>query len=296
MMEIMGPSLRRALALVLLLSWCPLVGGAQEAESPAEASDDPRIERILELRAELERLLANLPPELRGEVERRWRQRLARLPPPPATSRAPAPGSVAKGEPESALEEETAASAPAALEAVESSPAPEAPATEAKAPEISPPAAPRPTFPAPKRRPVRYEEQGCDTLEAFDGDGDDFLTAADRYWRHFYLLLDGKSGEIESLFELGIRQVAIRLGSYTTDKGARGSIDVARTVRFELVGKAQKRALRGDLMIDADGLARGGELFLVDGGGATVEGHQALRPDLRLESSGGESRRLLCSR
>jgi hypothetical protein len=139
----------------------------------------------------------------------------------------------------------------------------------------------------------------CGTLTAFDSNEDGLVTGADRYWRYFRLELEGGAAAAESsgpasLYDLGIRSIQVELDFYTTADKETGDIDVNDVIRLELLGKGHPAGASGVLVIDADRLARGGEVKLVDGAGGLLAGPQALRPGQALATADGGRLPLLC--
>jgi hypothetical protein len=139
----------------------------------------------------------------------------------------------------------------------------------------------------------------CGTLIPFDSNDDGVLSGADRYWRYLRLELEGGGAGLEvqgpsSLYELGIRTIDVNLKFFTTPDKERGDIDVDEAIHIGLVGKGRLVGESGVLVIDADRLARGGEIKLVDGSGTLLAGFQALRPGLALKTADGGRLPLLC--
>lgn len=305
--------------IVLLITAClasPLLLDAQEDSEERPQSTAEIIERILELRREMEALLEVLPPELQDEIERRWQkiqeEEAARAtsiePQVESTSRAevavvPAaaeaqPGTEYVPRPESTAKADVAVLPPAPVDEAEPSPV-ESPMVEppAAATEIvSEPSAPEGPTPETALEPATAPV--CGTLTPLDSNEDGVLSGADRYWRYLRLELDGGAGMESqgpaSLYDLGIRTIDVELKFYATPDKERGDIDVGEAIHIELVGKGRLAGESGVLVIDADRLARGGEVQLVDGSGTPLAGFQALRPGLALETTDGSRLPLLC--
>ena len=145
--------------------------------------------------------------------------------------------------------------------------------------------------------PAPAEESQCAALAVFDSNDDGFVSGLDRYWRFFKLWLDDGDGDIEepevaSLYDSGIAQLSARLRSLTTVDG--GSGDVWIEDGFVLLDVPGKHGRTAVLLIDADRLARGGELRLVDVDGTALTGLQSLGEAIAIASAGGEPRPLLC--
>ncbi|MGB6336446.1 MAG: hypothetical protein WBG96_12620 [Thermoanaerobaculia bacterium] len=310
---------RSTLTVWLIISClaAPLVLGAQEIAEAKPQSTAEIIERILELRREMEALLEVLPPELQEEIERRWRElqeteaaRAASLEPRvESTGRAeiavvspvPAPEETAAFEPrpESTARAEVTVVPPTPEAGPETTPD-SIPVVEPPAAtmEIVPaPSAPEP--PAPESEPEPATVPVCGTLTPFDTNEDGVVSGADRYWRYLRLELEGGGASLESqgpssLYDLGIRTIDVDLKFFTTPDKERGDIDVDGAIHIELVGKGRLVGEPGVLVIDADRLARGGEIKLVDGSGTLLAGLQTLRPGLALETADGSRLPLLC--
>ena len=295
---------------MLLLGVAPAAALQGETAETPETLDEQavqleRVERILELRRELQRLLEKLPPELRTEVERRWLEALSGPTTEPVNGQNP-PAAPA-GEPDPIPEAPTHSTPPAGAPpapALSPSPVPASPeASPVSEPLPSPtggPAVPTPPAPIPPqtgaidRRPL----PSCDTLRPLDGNGDNLITGADRYWRHLHLWSDDgdgtvEKGEVERLFSHGIRALDVDLRTYKTAKGDVEDVWIDGQVRFELYRRG-RRQRSGLLMLDADGLLRGDDFRLLDTAGSVLTGMQTLRPGLRLEAADGTLYPLLC--
>jgi hypothetical protein len=254
--------------------------GAQETAETKPQSTAEIIERILELRREMEALLEVLPPELQEEIERRWRE-LQEAEAARAASHVPQVESTGRAE------VAVVPPPPVPLQTAEFEPRPESTARAEVA--VVPPT----PGPEPAAVPV------CGTLIPFDSNDDGVLSGADRYWRYLRLELEGGGAGLEaqgpsSLYELGIRTINVDLKFFTTPDKERGDIDVDKAIHIGLVGKGRLVGESGVLVIDADRLARGGEIKLVDGSGTLLAGFQALRPGLALETADGGRLPLLC--
>ncbi len=283
-------------ALTIALISIPMVQGtnlwAQGQESPPPEDVERIIEEILQLRGEAEALLETLPPELREEVERRWLE-LQVVPPevPAETVSRPAPAVEVPPEPD--LGPEDSAPLPAEMApAQEPTPEPE-PETELE--------------PAPESRPSAISEvepepepaKACDSLGPLDSNGDGVISASDRNWRYLRLRADigGKStsmGDLESLYDLGIREIDVNLRFYKLDDGFKGDITIDDRIRFELAGKRKSSRRSMILFVQASRLARSGSLRLVDASGALLAGDQPLAPGVALQTAEGKRLPLLC--
>ncbi len=259
------------LALGLLFLLAALNGAAAQVEAGDGLSDDQIVERVLELRRELDALLAALPADLRDEIERRL---------------AAADPSEAPGPPEAIASLESALSS--GSEAVATSPDFAAAAVEA-----IPATSATPTAPAISATPAA---DSCAELAVFDTNGDGAVSGFDRYWRLFRLWRDDGDGKIEppeifGLYDAEVREFSSSLRRYETLDGVRGEVLlVGGWVTFELMGKKGGPAT---LMVDAERLSRGGELTLVDADGAALGGLHRLG-EMSMLSAGGEITRLSC--
>jgi hypothetical protein len=124
----------------------------------------------------------------------------------------------------------------------------------------------------------------CAELAAFDSNEDGVVSGLDRYWRYFRLWVDDGDGAIEDrelsgLYDAGIQELTARLGTYRTLDGYAG--DVLRQGRIRLAPGGRLR-VEAPLALDADRLARGGELELQDGAGARLTGVQVLTTEMQI--------------
>ena len=263
---------------------------AQDQESPPPEDVERIIEEILQLRGEAEALLETLPPELREKVERRWLG-LQVVPPEVPAEAVSQPAPTVEAPPEPDAGREGSASPPA-----EMAPAQE-PTTEPE-PETE-------LEPAPESEPSVISEvepepaKECDSLGPFDSNGDGVISASDRNWRYLRLRADigGKStsmGDLESLYDLGIREIDVNLRFYKSDDGAAGDIFIDDRIRFKLLSKRKSVRRSMILFIQASRLARGGSLRLIDGSGALLAGDQPLAPGVALQTAEGSRLPLLC--
>ena len=139
-------------------------------------------------------------------------------------------------------------------------------------------------------------EAECEEFKVFDSNEDGVLSGLDRYWRYFRLWRDDGDGVIEEselsgLYDAGVGEVTVRLGTYRTVDGIAGDVIGGGNIRFDLLGK------NGDiarLTLDADRLARGGELELQDGSGFALTGRQALTSQMIVAPVDGTPAPLSC--
>ena len=141
--------------------------------------------------------------------------------------------------------------------------------------------------------------RACDGLRFFDSNQDNVLTAADRYWRHFFVWVDEGDGrmsdeEVRSVFEAGVRQIRLDLRGYTTDGGGVGHVEVGERVRLDVVVRRRRGVQTGWLVVDAGRLARAGELRLIGPAGQELEGRQLLQAGMIIEAEGGKREPFLC--
>ena len=139
--------------------------------------------------------------------------------------------------------------------------------------------------------PIADRGPRCRPLAVLDTDGDGQVSGSDRYWRHLYLRLD--DGETSSLFDLDIRQIAVELDVYTTDRDFVGDVSVGDEAVFHLVPR-RRGPSRGSLAIDADGLRRGEGPSLVDREGRPLEGIQVLSAGSALVDADGNTHTIRC--
>ncbi len=153
------------------------------------------------------------------------------------------------------------------------------------------------SMPEPEPEPEPAKE--CDSLGPFDTNGDGVISAADRNWRYLRLRADmgGRStdmGDLESLYDLDIREIDVNLRFFKMADGATGDIFVDDRVRFELLGKRKTSRRTKILFIQASRLARGGALWVVDRSGSLLAGDQALAPGMALQDADGQRLPILC--
>ena len=288
-------------ALIVMLVCVPILVGAQlwaqDTEEPSQEDVERIIEEILELRGQAESLLQTLPPELREEVERRWLE----LQSPPAEVVAE---EVQQDQP--FVETPSGPAIPVAAEA----PAPQSDLPPQPDVESQPTLEPEPELeatvtseedsgPAPESVPEPEPAKECDSLGPFDTNGDGVISAADRNWRYLRLRADmgGRSseiGDLESLYDLEIREIDVNLRFFKMADGATGDISVDDRIRFEVRGKRRSSRRTMILFIQASRLARGGALWVVDRSGSRLAGDQPLAPGMALQDADGQRLPILC--
>lgn len=257
------PRISPTLFVTTLLLLLPALSLAAAPEEPTPAEI---VERILELQREIDDLLARLPPDLREEVEKKLAE------PPPLKGAEPEPAA-----------------------------APEPPAAEPPAAE--PPAAePAPSPPPPSRRFGR-RRAACNTLEAFDTNGDGTVNALDRYFRYLYLWIDrdGDGGmdkrEIVTTFDRKVNEISAGLESFASDRLGHGEIRILEHIELDLRGDGFDSGRTRDdavLLVDATSLQRGDGPRLLSSSGEPIEGIQPFERGWRLEDAEGNVTRLDC--
>jgi hypothetical protein len=290
-------------ALIVMLVCGPILVGAQlraqDEEVPSPEDIERIIEDILELRGQAASLLEALPPELKREVERRWLE-LQTAAAEVVAEEAPQDESIVETPSEPAI--------PVAAEATDPPsdlpppPEPDSQPTLEPEPELEPTVTSEEVSePAPESMPEPEPEPAkeCDSLGPFDTNGDGVISAADRNWRYLRLRADmgGRStdmGDLESLYDLEIREIDVNLRFYKLSDGAAGDIFIDDRIRFDLLGKRKSSRRSMILFVQASRLARSGELQLVNSSGALLAGDQPLAPGVALQTAEGSRLPLLC--
>jgi len=243
---------------------------AEEADLPATESQEEIIQSILELRQQIEDLLEILPEDVRQEVEQRWRERQAEKPEDTDAAAELTPESGPESEP--VIDRQTASEAEPIVEDENSS-------AEELVAETAPP---------------------CGGFHWFDTNQDSLVSGGDRQWRHLRLWFDNngdgelEDAEIESLFELGVRQIDVGLRFYNNDEGDSEDVDVDDLIRLQRVGKGGANRRSGALVVAAERLARDGRSRLTDTEGTQLSGYQTLGSTTVLETSDGKRSPVLC--
>jgi hypothetical protein len=109
--------------------------------------------------------------------------------------------------------------------------------------------------------------------------------------------MGGKStsmGDLESLYDLDIREIDVNLRFYKLADGFTGDITLDDRIRFGLLSKRKSGKRPMILFIQASRLARSGSLRLVDASGALLAGDQPLAPGVALQTAEGKRLPLLC--
>ena len=260
---------------------------SDSVESPPDHQET--VEEILELRRQLEALLSTLPPELREEMERQWREQLEEGEAPPVTPSITEP--VAGTDPiDSESKGDGTESDPSVLagtDSKDSTPIDEI--TESSSPVTA-------------ADLVASDESppSCIHLAAFDSNNDRVVSAGDRYWRYLRLWNDNGDGivdeelEIDSLYELGIREIRVELDYYGLPNNVSGDITVGDQVQLILVDPKRNSAAPATLVVQAGRIARGGEIWIADESGAVLDGYQTIGPAIVAETSEGDRLPLVC--
>jgi len=245
----------KRLAFCLLVLGCLAV--VVRGEPSAPSTPEEIVERILELRREIDTLMAQLPAELREEV----RRKLAELDQTPPA-------------------EETAVQTP--------------PATLEPAPPVrpEPPPAPAPQPPHRKRK-----QPSCNTLVVFDTNQDGRVDSSDRYWRYLNLWIDRNGDgrieerEISSPFDRGVREIAVDLEGFQRTKDRFGAIRIGEHIVLDLRGdgfdELSRRTDDGVLVVDATALARASGPRILSAAGEVVEGNQPFAAGWRIAEPSG---------
>lgn len=279
----------RWVLFLTLLFLTPTVWGRQSDSADGPVDHQETMEEILVLRRQLEALLATLPPELRKEVERQWRDQLEEGEVPPATPAVTEPVAGTETiQPENLSD--GAIAVPGVMtgaEPEESTPIDEI--TESSLTATTPDLTTSHELPPP-----------CVHLAAFDSNHDRVVSASDRYWRYLRLWSDNGDGivdeelEIDSLYELGIREIRVELDYYGLPNNVSGDITVGEQVQLILIDPKRNSAAPATLVVQAGRMARGGEIWIADQSGTVLDGYQSIGPTIVAETSGGQRLPLVC--
>jgi hypothetical protein len=264
---------------VILLSAISSVGIQAFGEESVTRTQEEIILQILDLREQIEDLLAALPPEVREAVERRWEQResVPAVEPPDAAPTFVEPVT----EIESGVELPTGST-----------------------PETSPipPVASEPIVGEAEPRVGVAQEPAppCGGFHLLDTNGDQLVSGADRQWRFLRLWFDDGDGiltdsELESLFELGVRLIDVDLRFYVNAEGDSEDVDADDLIELARVGKGNSSRRTGVLVIDSGRLARGEMLTLSGPDGDQTTGYLPMGSGLFLTDNAGKSWPVICS-
>lgn len=271
--------------------------GQQTEPSTSEVDTDEVIEQILDLREQLEALLSGLPPELRDEVELRWNHRLDAARPADSADASPAPlepPSRSSADPAGDLEPSVTTAADVdpseaelRLESGDSIPLDNLVEPTATIEEIT-------------IAEGEVTSPECVHLAAFDTNEDRVVSSGDRYWRYLRLWEDNGDGvvneelEIESLFELEIREIRVELDYYGLPNDVSGDITVGDEVQLILVDTKRNAASPATLVVQAGRMARGGQIWIADEAGRVLDGYQVVGPAILAETAAGIKMPLVC--
>ena len=269
---------------LLLASLHPLAAAEASALTEGAMQQDSEqqeevILRILDLREQIQELLAALPPDVRDEVERRWAESQLPMPSVPAEPVPP----IEDGMPE-----------PGDVE-ISVPPVPVDETPDIPLPEEEPMADPGDQLP----EPVADAGPACGGFRWFDTIGDELVSGADRQWRFLRLWFDNGDGvtqeeELGSLFDLGVRMIDVDLRFYLDDEGNSEDVDAGERIELSLIGKGSAARPVGVLVIESDRLARGQVFTLTDLEGNALSGYQPLGAGTRLEDSAGQQTPIVC--
>jgi hypothetical protein len=228
--------------------------------APGDAlSEDEIVARILDLQRQIDELVQALPPEARERLARRLAEPAAADASPPAPDSAATVTAAAAVEPPPAAAVETAA---------------------AEEPQ-----------PQPLRRRLTRGPH-CNFLELFDSNQDGKVSALDRYWRHLYLWSDAngdrriQDGEVESAYDLDVREIAVDLDTFLFKKGHIGEMRVEGFVTLDVHGDGLGGGNDRVLVVDAGKLGRGNGPRISAASGEPLEGFQPFQEGWRIELDG----------
>lgn len=235
---------------------------AQGADGPDPEDPGEIIREILKLQRRIDDLMALLPLERRAEVEELLEGHRRGT------------GAVA----EAGASETVESSAPADAEASPAEPA-------------------EPTGYGSTITVVGRED--CNLLRPFDFDDDDLIGTRDRYWRYLALWRDAdgdgeaQESELTDLYEAGIQDVAVDLGSFRYADGGAGRIDLGRFIRLGIDDRPFGEA--PVLTVDTSRLARGtGPQVFAPGSDEPLKGVQPIERGWRLRWDDGRTMVLTC--
>ena len=134
----------------------------------------------------------------------------------------------------------------------------------------------------------------CNFLDALDGNGDGKISALDRYWRHLHLWSDTngdrtvQEGEVVSVYERNVREIAVDLSTFIRKKGTLGEIRVGDSLLLDVRGDGFGGGDDAVLVVDATRLKRGAGPELLSASGEPLDGFQPFEEGARLRGSDGE--------
>jgi hypothetical protein len=162
-----------------------------------------------------------------------------------------------------------------------------------------PPVVAPPAVEATSPRPQRRRRRVCNTLLAFDSNGDGKVDATDRYWRYLYLWTDrNRDGRVEEReivlpFDKKVREIAVHLETFQKKKGL-GEIRLGENILLDMKGDGFGGADDTVLVVDAMALGRRDGPRLVGADGNVLEGYVAFRDGLSLRDAVGTVTELNC--
>ena len=255
----------------------------QEVSADADERNEQIILQILELRQQIEDLLEILPEEMRREVEERW-------------IRSETPRQ------EAGPEVDQTATSPVATDPSSITPATD-PMVEPTAEDEST-RVPPPVFDdqeaSTEEEAVVAAATPCGGFRLFDTNEDSLVSGADRPWRFLRLWFDTdgddlvEDSEVESLFDLGVRQIDVDLRFYNPAEGDSEDVDVDDFIWLRGVDRKKGSGRSGVLVIAADRLASDGRLRIFDLQGTQLTGFQPLGPTAFVETDQGDRFPLVC--
>jgi len=269
---------------VLILAIAPPLHGSSDEVAIEEVRRE-----VLELDGRIRELLATLPEdareELLAELARSTRS-VAHTEAPDALEPAP-PGAAPTAEAPVEPYFEPVGSIVRPVRGAAGGPSPERGDNAAVATSVGSVSAPGDSpLPTPVLEAVTPE---CLPLGLLDTNGDGRVSAGDRYWRHLYLASTNTgaldAGAVESLYSAGVRELDLGRGVYTNER--REVEDLHRTDRVELRNLGRQRTETAWLVLDASGLAEGGNLRLLSGEETSLTGFQRLSDEMLLEGPEG---------
>ncbi len=264
-----------------------LVPASQAPAQTQPVGEEAVIERILELRRQIDELLATLPPAARAELGKRLGAcpRIRTAPSEEGLGREADPQGRVFGALGAPPDLAPAASPPVAL--------PPSPEPALPEPVVQAPPAAEPPL---RRRLTRGPH--CNFLAPLDGNGDGKISALDRYWRHLFLWSDNgdrtvQEAEVASAYERNVREIAVDLSTFIRKKGTIGEIRMrsaggSETPLLDVRGDGFGGADDAVLVVDATRLKRGSGPELLSAAGEPVEGFQPFREGWQLRADGGE--------
>ena len=263
---------------------------AQETADPSQWDQTERlIEQILEMREQLEALLATLPPELRQEVEARWLERQAERQASAQIESPTTPAEIAPlAQPEVPMPTEP-------IEAIADAEETDDLLFEPVEAQVD-----GETSVAPAQTEDPASTATCIHMAAFDTNEDGRVTGGDKYWRYLRLWKDNGDDtvneelEIQTLYELGIKGFSLNLDYYDLPDDVSGDIRVGESVELMLFGPKIRSGSAATLVVQAGRMSRGSEIWLEDPSGQVLTGYQPIGPTIVAESAEGRRDPLVC--